>query len=152
APLALYRLKTERSLTALAALVKKEEPNYPVHAEGAEFLARTGDIRWFPLLADVARRNAESPNYVVDAAMSGGDKARPLMNELLRSPEPQVVLSAIAGLGATGSREAVPLLINLLRDSNMDVAESSLAALRQLTHRNIGKQITEDSVQEQYPA
>src|SRR5215831_6025665 len=30
APLALYRLRTERSLAALAALVKKEEPNDPV--------------------------------------------------------------------------------------------------------------------------
>ena len=84
--------------------------------------------------------------------MSGGEKAMPLLHELLQSSDPQVVSSGIAGLGATGSREAIPMLLRLLRDPNMTIAESSLASLRQLTHLNLGKQITEDGIQEPYPA
>lgn len=153
APLALSRLNNERSLAALAELVRNAQPGSSEHIQSAEFLARTGDIKWFPLLADVARRKAQISNYVAYAAQAGGDKALPLLLELLQSPDKEFTqLNATMALGDTGSRDAIPILLNLLKNPNPDLSSRAVYALRLLTHRTFGSETRDASAADQFPA
>jgi hypothetical protein len=139
APLALSRLHTERSLAALEELVRTGEPGSSEHLQSAEFLAQTGDIKWFPLLAEVARKKGQISNYVTDAAQVGGEKALPLLLELLQSPDKEFTqLNAAMAMGDTGSRDAVPILLNLLKNPNPDLSDRAVYSLRQVTHRSYG--------------
>ena len=139
APLAFRKLNTTRSMAALAELLVKSKAGSYEHLESAKYLGESGDPRWFPLLAEVARHNARVSNYVAAAAQSGGSQAIPLLTELLRSPDKEfTVLNAASGLGYTGAREAIPILLGLLGSSDTGVAERALGSLQQLTHVSLG--------------
>jgi hypothetical protein len=153
APLGLSRLNTVRSLEALAELVRTAAPGTAEHMQSAEFLARTGDSKWFPLLADVARRKAQISSHVAYAAQAGGEKALPLLLELLQSPDKNFTqLNATMALGDTGSRDAIPILLNLLKNPNPDISSRAVYGLRQLTHRTFGSATGDASPQDQFPA
>jgi hypothetical protein len=139
APLAFSRLHTERGLAGLANLVRTTEPGSSEHLQSAQYLGQTGDIRWFPLLAEVARKKPQIVNYVSYAAQTGGDKALPLLLELLQSPDKEFTqLNAAMALGDTGSRDAVPILLNLLGRPDTNLIDRAAYSLRQLTHRTYG--------------
>lgn len=136
APLAFHNLNTERSLAALGEIVARGHPGSYEHLTAAEYLAKSGDPRWFPLLAEVARRHARIGNYVADAAESGGNQALPLLLELMRSSDKEfTVINAVSALGYTGSRAAVPILLDLLRNPDTGLAQRAAYSLGQLTHR-----------------
>jgi len=152
APLAFYRLNTPRSLEGLANLLRTAQPGSSEHMQSAEFLAKTGDPKWYPLLRDVAEKNAQIANYVVYAAESGGDQMVPVLVGMAGSPDHKAVSSnAIAALGYTGSRAAVPILISFLRNQNPTAAFAALTGLRQLTHRSIGGERWYVDPPSQYP-
>jgi hypothetical protein len=139
APLAFSRLHTERGLAGLAELLRTAEPGSPEHLQSAQYLGQTGDSRWFPLLAEVARKKPQILNYVSDAAQTGGGKALSLLQELLQSPDKEYTqLNAAMALGDTGSRDAVPILLNLLKNPNPNLTDRGAYSLRQLTHRTYG--------------
>lgn len=153
APLGLSRLNTARSIEALAELVRNAAPGTAEHMQSAEFLARTGDSKWFPLLAEVARKKAQISSYVAYAAQAGGEKALPLLLELLQSPDKDFTqLNATMALGDTGSRDAIPILLNLLKNPNLDVSSRAVYGLRQLTHRTFGNETGDASPQDQFLA
>jgi HEAT repeat protein len=150
APLALSRLHTERGLAGLAEIVKGA-PGSSEHLQSTQYLAQTGDDKWFPLLADVAREKPQISNYVSYAAQAGGEKALPLLLELLQSPDKEFTqLNAAMALGDTGSRDAIPVLLNLLKNPSHDVADRAVYSLRQLTHRMYGS--GDSSPQDQFSA
>ena len=60
APLAFYRLNTPRSMAAMADLLRKAEPGTFEHIKSADYLAESGDQRWFPLLKWPARAGLHS--------------------------------------------------------------------------------------------
>ena len=139
APLAFHKLNTERSMAAMAELLVKAKTGSYEHIESAKYLGESGDSRWFPLLAEVARSNARISNYVAYAAQSGGPDAVPLLIGLLRSPDKEyTVLNATSALGETGAREAIPILLALLSSSDPGVAGRALGSLQQLTHLSLG--------------
>lgn len=138
APRAFQGLNTQRSMAAMAELLTTSNPGTYEHLESAKFLGSSGDDRWFPLLQEVARHNAQNGSYVMAAAESGGERAIPMLLELMRSPDKQFTsANAITGLGYTGSRAAIPLLLELLRSPDLSTAQRALFGLRQLTHRHI---------------
>jgi hypothetical protein len=152
APLAFHRLNTPRSLAALAKILETAEPGTYEHMKAADFLAETGDLKWFPLLLEVARKNVKNANYVVDAAQSGGNQVLPTLLPMLQSSDTEFIRPiAVTALGHTGSRSAVPVLLSLLTGSDVGNAERALAGLRQLTHRDIGGDRWFDDPQSQYP-
>lgn len=137
APLAMHRLNTPRSIAALAAILQRTQPGTPENLESAQFLASSGDPRWFPLLLALAQKHRSDGGYLYPAAISGGDRAVQFLVELMNSgtgPERQVAISA---LGYTGSRAAVPALLDLLRNSDQNTSERALYGLRELTHRTL---------------
>lgn len=137
APLAFHRLNTPRSMAAMAELLTKTQPGTYEHMTSADYLAQSGDVQWFPLLQEVARKNAKISNYVSDAAELGGEKMLPTLAELLKSPDKEFTrMNAISGLGYTHTRDAVPILIELLRTPDRNVIEYAEAALRILTHHS----------------
>jgi HEAT repeats len=139
APLAFHRLNTTRSLAALAKMLDTTKPGTYEHMKAADLLAEGGDLKWFPLLLEVAQKNSKIASYVVDAAESGGDQILPTLLSMLQSPDTEFTRPiAVTALGYTGSRSAVPILLDLLRGPDMRNAESALSGLRQLTHRDIG--------------
>jgi hypothetical protein len=153
APLALSRLHTERGLAALAELVRTGQPGSYEHMQSAEFLAQTGDIKWFPLFAEIAREKGQISNYVTYAAQTGGEKALPMLLELLQSPDKEFTqLNAAMAMGDTGSRVAVPILLNLLKNPNSDLGDRAVYSLRQLTHRNYGDGHGTVSARDQFTA
>lgn len=153
APLALSRLHTERALAALEQLVRTGKPGSSEHLQSAEFLAQTRDIKWFPLLAEVAREKGQIANYVSYAAQAGGEKALPLLLELLQSPDKEFTqLNAAMAIGDTGSLDAVPILLNLLKNPNSDLSERAVYSLRQLTHRTYEGGDGTVSARDQFPA
>jgi HEAT repeat protein len=151
APLAFHRLNTKRSIAALAGLLKKTEPGMYEHLESAKYLADSNDLQWFPLLLEIAQKNARIANYVDDAARLGGDKMLPALMSLSSSPDKEFTrVNAVTAIGYTGARAAVPVLLEYLRSSDKGIAERALYGLRLLTHR------TEDAGSEtpgsEYPA
>ena len=144
APLALSNLASNASLAALAEMLTRTQPGTYESMSSAEYLGRTHDPKWFPVLLAFADRHA--PIYLPYAAQSGGEAAIPALLARLRSTEPGVRTSAIYALGSTGSRAAVPVLISLLNvaipsseNSSSDDAVTANAALEQLTHEYIDR-------------
>jgi HEAT repeat protein len=150
APRAFKGLNTPRSMSALAELLKTA-PGTNEHIESARYLAESGDPQWFPLLQEVARHKPQIGNYVMAAAESGGDRAIPLLLELMRSPDKEFTnANAVTGLGYTGSRAAVPILLELLRSPDLPTAQRALLGLRQLTHRRLETDPWGNNPQAQY--
>ncbi len=107
--------------------------------KAADFLAKSGDPKWFPQLLGVAEKNSKIGNYVYDAAESGGDQILPTLLSMLQSPDAEFTHPiAVSAFGYTGSRSAVPILLGLLRSSDTGDAQRALYGLRQLTHRDVG--------------
>ena len=147
APLAMHRLNTPRSMAAMADLLKRTEPRTFEQMESAEYLAESGDQQWFPLLLEVAQKNAGNASYVDDAAKLGGDKMLPALIALAggsrkklaaRSTDEEFAQNAVAAMGYTGSRAAVPILLKFLESPDTVVADSARQGLRLLTHRTAG--------------
>lgn len=136
APLAFHRLNTPRSMQAMAELLAKTEPGSYENMASAEYLSQTGDSRWFPLLKEVAVKNAKIASYVTNAADLGGDKMFPVLLNLMTSPDKEFTrVNAISGLSHTHTRDAVPILLELLQHSDSSTASFAQAALQALTHR-----------------
>jgi hypothetical protein len=151
APLAFHRLNTPKSMAAMAELLTKTEPGTFEHMTSADYLAKSADQQWFPLLLDIAQKKPQIGNYVDDAAELGGDQMLPALIELARSADREfTAINAVTAMGSTGSRAAVPILLGFLRDANPDIAERARFALRQLTHRTADAD-TEGSPQSEYP-
>jgi HEAT repeats len=139
APRAMHGLNTPRSLQALADLLGKSEPGTYEHMKSADYLAETGDAKWYPVLREVAEKKPNIANYVDNAARSGGEQSLPLLLTLMQSPDKEFTrINAVTALGYTGSRGAIPILLNLLRSADLDIAQRALFALRELTHRTEG--------------
>jgi len=114
------------------------EPGTYEHMKSAEFLAQSGDQKWFPLLLEVAQRNAKNGNYVYDAAESGGDLMLPTLLVMLGSSDKEFTRPiAVSAFAYTGSRSSIPILLDLLRSPDSGTAERALYGLRQLTHRSV---------------
>jgi len=151
APLAFHRLNTQRSMKALANLVKKTEVGSYENIKSADYLAESNDPQWFPLLQDVAQKHAQISNYVDDAAELGGDGMLPTLVSLLSSPDKEFTrINAVTAMGSTGSRAAVPILLDLLKSSDTDIADRARYGLRMLTHRTPSDDQSE-SLQSEYP-
>ncbi len=147
APLALANLSTKASLSALAEMLIHADPGTYESMSAAEYLGRTHDPKWLPILLDVADRHAGI--YLSYAAQSGGEAAIPALLARMNSAKSDVRSSAIYALGNTGSRASIPLLIGLLRTSvnsngenSTDVAAGANAALQQLTHHYVQRTLT----------
>jgi hypothetical protein len=142
ASLALANLSTKDSLSALAQMLLHNDPGTYEQMSAAEYLGRTHDPAWFPLLLEVA--DQQGGVYLSYAAESGGDAAIPPLLARLQTTNSNTRSSAIYALGHTGSRAAVPILIRLLspplneknekEDNPQNDAISANAALMQLTH------------------
>jgi hypothetical protein len=139
APLALSNLATKASLAALAQMLLSSAPGSYESMTSADYLGKTHDPVWFPLLIEIA--DQQGGMYLSYAAESGGDTAIPALLARLHIPDSNSRDAAIYALGYTGSRAAVPLLISLTgaeasqkEAAGLNVALSANAALRQLTH------------------
>jgi HEAT repeat protein len=151
APLALHRLNTERSMAAMAELLRRAEPGTYEHMKSADYLAESGDQQWFPLLLEVAQKNARIGSYDDDAAELGGDRMLPALVALANSPDKEFTrINAVTAMGSTGSRTAIPILLDFLRSPDTDVADRARYALRVLTHRTASDDQNENP-QSQYP-
>lgn len=140
APLAFHRLNTPRSMAALAGLLRTSHPGTFESMESDRYLSESGDQQWFPLLRDMALRNAQNISYPANAAKLGGERMVPTLVSLLNSPDKQSTRrNAVSSLGYTASRSAIPVLIELLM-SDDDIAESATWSLLSLTHRKSGEQ------------
>jgi hypothetical protein len=136
APLALYHLHTKQSMTALANLLVKSEIGSYENLESARYLSESGDLQWFPLLEDVARKHAQISNYVNYAADLGGEGMLPTLIMLTHSEDREFTrINAVTGMEYTGSRKAVPILIEFLRDPDPDIRSRARGGLQSLTHR-----------------
>lgn len=128
AVLGLKNLNTARSREALANIVQGA-PGYTYQKEVAiRELAQMGDKKYFPLLLDIAQKQApnQARDYVLAAAELGGDDALPYLRSLLRDPDPFSQANGVMGLEKTGSRAAVPLLIETLKSSEADQGKLAL--------------------------
>src|SRR5260370_40725050 len=105
--------------------------------KSADFLAESGDQKWFPLLLEIAQKNAKNGNYVNDAAESGEDMMLSTLLVMMRGSDEEFTRPiAISTFAYTGSRAAIPILLGLLRSTDTGTAERALFGLRQLTHRS----------------
>jgi hypothetical protein len=151
APLGFHRLNTQRSMKALANLLKKAEAGSYEHIKSADYLAEGNDPQWFPLLQDVAQKHAQISNYVDDAAELGGERMLPTLISLLGNPDKEFTrINAVTAMGSTASRAAVPVLLDLLKGSDTDIADRARYGLRMLTHRTASNDQSE-SPQSEYP-
>jgi hypothetical protein len=76
--------------------------------EAAQYLARTNDQSWYPLLRDAAEKNARISSYPAYAAELGGEKILPVLVALEKSPDTKFThLNAVMAMGSTGSRAAI---------------------------------------------
>jgi hypothetical protein len=137
--LGLKNLNTPRAREELAKLVQNTSEDTPENETAAAYLAQTGDKKYFPVLRDLAVRQAsdQGGGYVQAAAELGGDDAIPFLTIMLNSKDPAIRANAVAGLEKTGSREAVPLLIETLKNSNATSGRAALASLAELTHHAV---------------
>src|SRR5260370_26749233 len=116
APRAMHGLNTPRSLQALADLLKKTEPGTYEHMKSADFLAETGDAKWYPVLRKVAEKKPNIANYVDNATSSGGDQSLPLLLTLMQSPAKEFSrINAAPAVGSRRSRGASPDVLNLFQ-------------------------------------
>ncbi len=152
APLAFRGLNTPRSLEAMAELVRTANPGSNEFITSAEYLAETGDSKWYPLLLGVYEKNPDNPAYLYYVAESGRDQIIPLLLQMLGNADQDPVRAdAISALGYTASRAAVPILLGLLRSPNRTTSEQAFFGLRQLTHREPPDIRSLDNPQSQYP-
>lgn len=136
APLALHRLNTARSTAAMAEMLRNSEFGSSESMRSDQYLAETGDQQWFPLLREVAEKNARNLPYVSNAAELGGEKMLPTLLSLLSSPDQQFTrTNAVSAMSYTASRAAIPILIELLKASDTDIADRAAGSLQRLTHR-----------------
>lgn len=136
APLAFHRLNTPRSMAAMAELLNTTEAGTFEHMKSANYLAESGDTRWYPLLLEVAKKNARIANYVDDAAELGGDQMLPVLSTLAKDPDKNfTAVNAVSAMGYTASRAAVPILLDFLRSPDPNISDRARYGLRLLTHR-----------------
>ena len=152
APLALANLATKTSLSTLAEMLIRTDPGTYESMSAAEYLGRTHDPRWLPVLLAVADQHGAM--YLPYAAESGGEAAIPALVARLNTTTPGTRSTAIFALGNTGSRRAIPLLISLLKtsvspegESSIDEASGANAALQQLTHHFVQQGLPESWVE-----
>jgi hypothetical protein len=152
APLAFYKLNTPRSLQAMADLLRTSEVGSSESLQSAEFLAKTRDPQWYPLLLEFAQKHSNIANYVDYAAESGGEQMLPDLIHMLSSSDLETIQpNAISALPYTGSHDAVPILLELLRSPDRATSYGALVGLRELTHHTLGGERRFDNPQSQYP-
>ncbi len=139
ATLALANLATKASLSTLAEMLIHADTGTYESMSAAEYLGRTHDPIWLPVLLAVADQHGAM--YLRYAAESGGETAIPALATRLSTTTPDGRSNAIFALGQTGSRTAIPMLIYFLKTSvssdgegSNDEASAANAALMQLTH------------------
>jgi hypothetical protein len=137
--LGLRNLNTERARGELAKIVQNSSELTPENEMAVEYLGQMGDKKYFPMLRDLAKKveASQGRQYVLAAAELGGDDAVPYLKELVGSSDVNARANGVAGLGVTGSREAVPVLIEALKAGNADLAQPTGNALTGLTHRRV---------------
>lgn len=138
----LRNLGTPTAHNALLSFVKNSPPNQDAgeYQDAIRYLGEIGDSNDVPILLKVAQANPPD-SYSSDVAIEsagkvGGDDAVPLLVADLTNPSIDVRQSAVRGLYATGSRNAVPVLIGLLRSTEERVSGTAEFGLQVLTHRS----------------
>lgn len=132
APLAFHRLHTQRSLIALANIVRNTPIGSTEGLEAAQYLAQDGGIYWFPVLQGPASEPADV-GYLSYAAEAAGDSIIPELRSLV--PGPDRHLEAVEALGWTASRQAIPILLDQLEHTDPLTSDRADESLRMLTHR-----------------
>ena len=135
--LALFRLHTPRSMEALAGLVRKGPPGSSEALESAQYLARSGDQKWYPLLLEAAQKSPQI-GYPTYAAELGGESSIAALVEMANTSvefDSGGRTNAIMALGSTHSRIAVPVLLEFLRSGDEATSDRAAYSLRVLTHR-----------------
>jgi hypothetical protein len=151
APLAFHNLNTPRSLEALGAMFRSTEVGTYENVQVANYLAKSSDPKWYPVLLETAQKRSGLTDYVRDAAQSGGSKMLPVLLQMIGSDDNEYTRpNAVSALGYTGSRAAVPILIDVLRNTEQNMAGTALLSLRQLTHRVTVDEIWPENPQLQY--
>src|SRR5262249_42861747 len=149
--LAFRNLNTARSLEALGALLRKTDAGTYENMKSADYLAETGDSKWYPILLEIAEKNSGITNYVEDAAQSGGSQCLPILLQLMRGKDGEYSRpNAVSALGYSGSRAAVPILLSLLRNPDSSISENAVFALRLLTHREAVSELWPENPESQY--
>jgi hypothetical protein len=113
APLAMHRLNTPESNAGLAEILRGTQIGTPEHIEAARFLASSGEPQWFPLLLELAQKRPGDGIYLYPAAESGGDRAIPLLIDLVHSGTGVARRVAVSATGVhrfacRGARSARP--------------------------------------------
>jgi hypothetical protein len=132
APLAFHRLHTQRSLIALANIVRNAPIGSTESLEAANYLAQDDGIYWFPVLQGPANEPAHV-GYLVYAAEAAGDNIIAELQSLV--PGPDRHLEAVEALGWTASRLAIPILLDQLERTDPLTSDRADESLRMLTHR-----------------
>jgi len=136
-PLALFRLRTPRSMEALASLVTGGTPGSSGALEAARYLAGTGDQKWYPLLLEAAQTNPQI-GYPTYAAELGGKESIPSLVQIANTSidfPSYGRLNAVMALGSTHSRTAIPILLNFLQSGDEATSDRAAYSLQLLTHR-----------------
>jgi hypothetical protein len=137
APLAFYRLRTTRSMQALADFVEGSKSEDFAFAEAERFLAQSGDQRWYPVLLRAAQKSRESADFTY-AAELGGAASIPTPVEIASTAVDFASYGlprAIMALGSTHSRKAIPILLEYLQSGDEAASAAASQGLRVLTHR-----------------
>ena len=137
APLALFRLHTGRTMEALAGLMRKNPRGSSEALEAAQFLVRSGDQKWYPLLLEAAQKNPQI-GYPTYAAELGGKASIPALVSIANTSVDFAAygrLNAIMALGSTHSRAAIPILLGFLQSGDEATSDRAAYSLQQLTHR-----------------
>jgi len=134
----LRHLNTARSRETLAGIVQSTSGYSYEKQQAIKYLSEMGDKKYFPLLLDEAKKwePNQARDYVLAAAVLGGEDAMPYVVSLLGSSDPFSRGNAVMALPQTGSRHAVPLLIDLLRNHDTDLGRLASIGLIQLTHHS----------------
>lgn len=132
APLAFHRLHTQRSLVALADMVRKSPIGSTESLEAAHYLAEDGGKYWFPVLRGAATQRPDV-GYLLYAAETGGESIIAELRSL--APGPDHHLEAVEALGWTASRQAIPILLDQLEHTDSITSDRADESLRILTHR-----------------
>jgi hypothetical protein len=136
--LGLKNLNTPRARQELAKIVKDTSEETTENVTAVEYLGEMGDKAYFPLLLELAKKEAASGDraYVLAAAQLGGEAAVPFLKELLVSKDANVRTTAAIGLGKTGNREAAGVLVESLKGGDAQFQFVAGAALGELTHQS----------------
>jgi hypothetical protein len=136
--LGLKNLNTPRAREELAKIVKDTSEETTENVTAVEYLGEMGDKTYFPLLLELAKKEAAKGDreYVLAAAQLGGDAAVPFLKELLANKDANVRTSAAMGLGKTGSRDAAGVLVESLKGGDAQFQAVAGAALGELTHQS----------------